>query len=122
MTPYIDPREQLVVEVFVRDLARSVAFYQALAFELLDEKAGFATLGWEGCRIFLDERPDAPRPGHPQANVRVMVADIHAAWQRAQALGAPILTELADRGYGLLDFTVLDPDGFGVRFGTRVES
>ena len=24
--------------------------------------------------------------------------------------------------YGLRDFTIADPDGFGVRFGTRIEA
>jgi hypothetical protein len=27
---------------------------------------------------------------------------------------------VADRDYGLRDFTVLDPDGFGLRFASRL--
>jgi hypothetical protein len=28
---------------------------------------------------------------------------------------------VADRDYGLRDFTIADPDGFGIRFATRIE-
>ena len=35
-------------------------------------------------------------------------------------MGAPVLAPIADREYGLRDFTILDPDGFGVRFGARL--
>jgi catechol 2,3-dioxygenase-like lactoylglutathione lyase family enzyme len=117
---YVDPTEQLVVEVFVRDIARSTAFYRALGFELLQDKGTFVALTWEGQRLFLDERPGQLPDGAPRANVRIMVADVDACWQRAQDTGAAVFAPLADRGYGLRDFTVLDPDGFGLRFGTRV--
>jgi catechol 2,3-dioxygenase-like lactoylglutathione lyase family enzyme len=116
---YVDPTEQLVVEVFVRDIARSTAFYRALGFKLLEDKGAFVALTWEGQQFYLDERPDQLPDGAPRANVRVMVADVDAYWQRAQALGLTVFAPLADRGYGLRDFTILDPDGFGLRFGTR---
>lgn len=31
-----------------------------------------------------------------------------------------VLAPISDRYYGLRDFTVADPDGFGIRFGTRI--
>jgi uncharacterized glyoxalase superfamily protein PhnB len=49
-----------------------------------------------------------------------MVADVDAYWQRASAMNAPILVPIDDREYGLRDFTILDPDGFGIRFGSRL--
>lgn len=120
---HVDPTQQLVAEVFTRDMARSKAFYIALGFELLGEKGTFVSLGWEGHEFYLDERPDLPTAGaHPQANVRIMVPDVDAYWRRAQALGAPVLAEIADREYGLRDSTILDPDGFGRRFGTRLRA
>ena len=119
MTPYVHPTEQLVVEIFVRDVARSKAFYRDLGFEVLSDRGSFVVLGWEGHRLFLDERRDLPpSPAQPRANVRVMVADVDRYWERARAMGAPVLAPIADREYGLRDFTILDPDGFGVRFGT----
>ncbi len=121
MAGYVDPTEQLVVEIFVRDIERSKAFYQRLGFELLADRGDFVVLAWEGHRLFLDERQDLPPPAsHLVGNVRVMVPDVDRRWAQARAVGAPVLVPIADRDYGLRDFTVVDPDGFGVRFGTRL--
>jgi catechol 2,3-dioxygenase-like lactoylglutathione lyase family enzyme len=119
-TPWVDPTEQLVVEVFVRDLERSLRFYQGLGFELYERHGRFAGLRWEGHRFFLHERPDLPSPGTPVANVRVMVPDVDACWRRYVAMGARVVAPIGDRDYGLRDFTIADPDGFGVRFATRL--
>lgn len=119
MTPYADPTKQLVVEVFDRDASRSKAFYERLGFEVVDDRGTFVVLAWEGCRLFLDERRDLPPPPEqPRANVRVMVPDVDGAWARARGMGARVVASIGDRGYGLRDFTIADPDGFGVRFGT----
>jgi catechol 2,3-dioxygenase-like lactoylglutathione lyase family enzyme len=119
MAPYVDPTEQLVVEIFVRDAARSKAFYERLGFHVLADQGGFVVLSWEGHWLFLDERRDlTPPPEHPAANVRVMVPDVDRHWSKAQALGARVVEPIGDRDYGLRDFTIADPDGFGVRFGT----
>ncbi len=121
MARYVEPTAQLVVEIFVRDMARARAFYEGLGFVAGEDKGTFVTLTWEGHELYLDERPDLPPPtGRPQANVRVMVPDVDRYWALVQALGAPILAPIADRDYGLRDFTVIDPDGFGVRFGIRL--
>ena len=121
MTRYVPSTEQLVVEVYARDLQRSMEFYQALGFETLSAGANFVVLVWEQHRFFLEPRPDLPAPlDHPQANVRLMVPDVDRYWLIAQQLGAPVIKPLADRDYGLRDFTIADPDGFGLRFGTRL--
>ena len=122
MARYVDPTEQLVVEIFVRDIERSKAFYRRLGFELLADRGHFVVLAWEGHRLFLDERRDLPPPPErARANVRVMVPDVDRCWEQARAIGAPVLAPIDDRDYGLRDFTVADPDGFGVRFGSRLE-
>src|SRR5262245_8794141 len=116
MSRYVDATEQLVTEIFVRDIRRSVAFHQ---------------VSWEGHRLFLDETsavravPGATLPPPsplPLANVRVMVPNVDEYWQRANRTGARIITPLADRYYGLRDFTIGDPDGFGVRFATTLQA
>jgi len=50
-----------------------------------------------------------------------MVPDVDAMWRRVRALRVPVATPIADRHYGQRDFTVRDPDGFGIRFATRIE-
>ncbi len=119
MTPYVPPTQQLVVEVYVRNLPRSKAFYLQLGFDLLSEKESFVTLVWEDHRLFLEERKDISTPAdYPQANVRIMVADVDERWRRVCAMKARVIKPIGDREYGLRDFTIADPDGFGLRFGS----
>ena len=123
MELYVDPTEQLVIEIFVRDIARSTAFYRRLGFELVRDDGDFVELAWEGHRLFLDERGEAmgPVPDTVQANVRVMVPDVDRYWEMAAEMGARVLSPIADKSYGLRDFAIADPDGFAVRFATRLE-
>jgi catechol 2,3-dioxygenase-like lactoylglutathione lyase family enzyme len=123
MTTYVPPVQQLVVEIFVRDAARAKGFYKQLGFAVSEDRGTFVVLTWEGHELFLDERSALTTPpSTPQANVRVMVADVDAYWARAQAIGAHVLAPIADRDYGLRDFTILDADGFGLRFGSRLNN
>jgi catechol 2,3-dioxygenase-like lactoylglutathione lyase family enzyme len=109
--------QQLVLEIFVRDARSSRAFYEALGFGVAEDRGTFVVLTWDGRELFLDQREGLPAPpSMPQANVRVMVADVDAYWRRAQAMAAQVLAPIGDRDYGLRDFTILDPDGVGVRF------
>ena len=57
-----------------------------------------------------------------QANVRVMVADVNVYWQRVPEIGASALASIGNREYGLRDITIPDPDGFGIRFESRLQS
>ena len=121
MLAYVDPTEQLVAEIFVRDIKRSKDFYCRLGFELLRDDDTFVVLGWEDHQLFLDQHTDVPTaPVFPQANIRVMVPNVDDYWKLAEEIGAPVLNPIGDRRYGLRDFTILDPDGFGVRFGSRL--
>src|SRR5262247_1815342 len=127
MSRYVDPTEQLVTEIVVRDIRRSIDFYRRLGFELLRDGGDFVELTWENHRLFLAElsafrdNPDSTfvtPPPFPVANVRVMVPNVDECWKLANEIGARIIIPVADRYYGLRDFTIADPDGFGVRFGS----
>jgi len=119
LVTYVPAVEQLVVEIFVRNARRSITFYEQLGFDLAEDRGTFVVLTWERHELFLDQRPDLPdAPVFPRANVRVMVADVDEFWRRAQALGAEVLAPIGDRDYGLRDFTIMDPDGFGLRFAS----
>jgi catechol 2,3-dioxygenase-like lactoylglutathione lyase family enzyme len=125
---YVDPTQQLVTEIVVRDMKRSTEFYRRLGFELLRDGGDFVELTWEDHRLFLAElsafrdvdRPELPeRAAFPVANVRVMVEDVDRCWKLAQTIGARVVVPIGDRYYGLRDFTIADPDGFGVRFASE---
>ena len=131
MSGYVHPTEQLVTEIVVTDIRRSAAFYLALGFELLRDGGDFMELTWEDHRLFLAELSAfrdvngvaAPaRPALPIANVRVMVPNVDDYWKLANEIGAPVIVPIADRYYGLRDFTIADPDGFGVRFASLLQS
>lgn len=127
MTSYVESTEQLVTEVLVSAIARSTQFYRRLGFELLRDGGDFVELTWEDHRFFLAELSAfrdargvelAAPPAFPSANVRIMVPDVDEHWKRANELGARIVIPLADRYYALRDFTIADPDGFGIRFAS----
>lgn len=122
MNRYVDPTEQLVTEIFVRDIGVSTAFYRRLGFEVTRDDGDFVELAWEGHLLFLDERPDmGPVPETVQANVRVMVPDVDRFWELAAEMEARVLAPIEDKAYGLRDFVIADPDGFAVRFASRLE-
>ena len=52
--------EQLVVEITVSNLDRSLALYTALGFALERREGDFAALRWGERRLFLDQRSDLP--------------------------------------------------------------
>ena len=131
MNRYVDPTEQLVTEILVRDIRRSKEFYLRFGFALLRDGGDFVELTWEDHRLFLAEASafdgvnnvEAPAPRQfPPANVRVMVAKVDDYWQLAAEFGARVIVPIGDRYYGLRDFTIADPDGFGVRFATVLSS
>ena len=129
MSRYVDPTEQLVSEFLVSDIRRSTEFYRRLGFQLVRDGGDFVELVWDDHRLFLAEpsafhdvvRADWPvRPTLPLANVRVMVPNVNDYWTLANEIGAQIILPIADRYYGLRDFIIADPDGFGVRFASRL--
>ena len=131
MSRYVDPTEQLVTEIMVSDIKRSTEFYRRLGFALLRDGGGFVELTWEEHQLFLDERSAGPEGDQaamaapqqfPPANIRVMVPNVDDYWRLAQDLGARIVVPIADRSYGLRDFTIADPDGFGVRFASILKA
>ena len=116
MNSLSDLGDQLVVEVFVSDLDRSLAVYTALGFTLERRDGHFAALRRDGMEFFLDQRAELPPIDASRANVRILTADVDGIWERVGQLGLRVEQPIADRYYGLRDFTVLDPDGFGLRF------
>ena len=130
MNRYVDSTEQLVTEIVVRDIGGSAAFYCRLGFVLLRDGGDFVELAWEDHRLFLAEvsafqgvdRVELSEPTRfPPANIRVMVPKVDEYWQLALESGARIVVPIGDRYYGLRDFTIADPDGFGIRFATNLQ-
>lgn len=121
--PAKERQEQLVIELAVCNLERSLLLYAALGFRLERRDRGFAALSFDERRLFLDEQEDlAPVQGRSRANVRIIVPDVDAVWERVQALGLAVEQPLGDRYYGLRDFTIRDLDGHGLRFASPLHT
>lgn len=119
MKEYVDPGEQLVVVIYVRDLKKSREFLEGFGFTVVRDEKIFMELRWETSLLFLEEREDGPPPGsQPVGNIRVMVPNVDDYWALAQRLGARIVNPIADRSYGLRDFVIIGPDGLNLRFAT----
>jgi catechol 2,3-dioxygenase-like lactoylglutathione lyase family enzyme len=126
---YVDSTEQLVTEIVVRDIQLSTKFYRELGFEVLRDAGDFVELTWEDHQLYLaelsayheidnddEELPEPPK--FPLANIRIMVPNVDDYWKLVKERGVQIVIPIADRYYGLRDFIISDPDGFGVRFAT----
>jgi uncharacterized glyoxalase superfamily protein PhnB len=96
---------------------------------VLCDDGDFVELTWEDHQLYIAElsayheidRDDIELPKPPKfpvANIRIMVPNVDDYWNLVKEMGAQIVIPIADRYYGLRDFIVSDPDGFGVRFAT----
>jgi catechol 2,3-dioxygenase-like lactoylglutathione lyase family enzyme len=118
---YVESDEQLVVEVYVRDVKQSATFYEKLGFKIRRKEPGFVELGWESSRLFLEQIPGQPAPPKTLvANIRIMVPDVDRYWTLCSRMKLPVVKPIADRDYGLRDFTAISPDGVGLRFASRL--
>jgi hypothetical protein len=118
---YVGSDEQLVVEVYVRDVKRSATFYEMLGFKIRRKEPGFVELGWESSRLFLEQIPGQPASPKPLvANIRIMVPDVDRYWTLCSEMKLPVVKPIADRDYGLRDFTVISTDCVGLRFASRL--
>lgn len=119
---YVPAREQLIVELYVRDVKQSSAFYEKLGFDIVRSEPTFVELGWDDSRLYLEQIPGLEAPPRTiVANVRIMVSDVDHYWTMCQELKLPVKRAIGDRYYGLRDFTVIAPDGIGLRFASKLE-
>jgi lactoylglutathione lyase len=117
----------VIVELFVRDVARSRAFYEALGFKATNEWRKGAWMEREGVaiRLELDDHvtdgphyftPDIGR--HPRGTgveIVVQVSDVDAVYAAARAAGLSVIKDLQDRPWNCRDFRLADPDGYFLR-------
>lgn len=118
---YVEAPEQLIVEIYVRDVKRSTAFFEQLGFAVVRSEPTFVELGWDDSRLYLEQLPGQPNPPATiVANIRIMVSDVDRYWKLCQEMKLPVKRAIGDRYYGLRDFTVAAPDGIGLRFASKL--
>ena len=110
--------DQLIFELYVRDLDASIAFFEQFGFRI-DARRGHSRVIPGTGQMFLEQTERAPDiAGQVIGNIRVLVPDVDRYWELAQRLGVPVILPIEDRYYGLRDFTIACPDGIGLRFAT----
>jgi len=131
-------RAQLVPELLVTDLSRSLAFWVDLCgFKIAyrREAEGFVYLDLDGAQFMLEEvRGDdywitgsLDAPLGRGINFEINVASIEPQLQRLAAAEWPLYREPQERWYrsnatelGVRQFLVQDPDGYLLRFSARI--
>ena len=114
-------------EFFVRDVAASVRFYvESLGFVVLRQETDFAAVALGESHVLLAAEQHtssellAAGPRGVGLNVRIMVDDVDAVYERCTKGGVPIVRGIVSQYYGLRDFIMADPDGFMIRFASAL--
>ena len=121
------------VELFVSDVDRSVAFYEALGFTVRRRWEDWVSMERDGARLVLQGDRHAVAGGHyftPEigrfprgtgVEIVVEVEDVDAVHDRAGQLDGAVVKAIQDRPWGARDFRVADPDGYFIRFTSPLE-
>lgn len=113
---------QGVVELIVPELDNTLTFYRSLGFAVERWTTDFVALAGYGCRLFLARDPAVAVPPVRGCNLRIIVNDVDDVYRRVVGAGIAAAREPANRGYGLRDFSVIDPNGFGLRFAQLLDA
>lgn len=114
------PLTRLIPMLPVRDLARSLAFYEKLGFTVQDrwDEQGWAMLRNGDCQLMLDRSINHP-PDAPRTSVVYLYPDDITGYHhdvRERGLAVPALEVTF---YGMMEFRLEDPDGNRLWIGQR---
>jgi catechol 2,3-dioxygenase-like lactoylglutathione lyase family enzyme len=130
---------RLIPELDVADLDRSLAFYVGtIGFSVIYERPEerFVYLDFQGAQLMLEEAAGPGRrvltaPLEPPfgrgMNLQIMVDDVDALHERVGEAGLALILPMEERWYrrreaelGLRQFWLADPDGYVLRFASRL--
>jgi catechol 2,3-dioxygenase-like lactoylglutathione lyase family enzyme len=104
----------------VKDMPTALAFYRdKLGFTVSfswDEPARYVCLCLGDAAIHLNSYVPPAGPSH----VCIFCKGIDAFYAQLVARGVTIVEPIADRPYGMRDFTISDPDGHRLDFGQGI--
>ncbi len=130
MKSHDEPLVKVAPEFFVRDVEAAVRFYvEKLGFVVLRQEPVFSVVALRDAHVLLaheniaaDREQLATNVRGAGVNVRIMVDEVDAVYERAKANGVRIVHDIADRYYGLRDFILTDEDGFMLRFAQAISN
>src|SRR5688572_9546296 len=110
-----------VAKSMTRDLAGTADYYsQHLGFEIVNMYADYLIIRRGDVSLHFGLAPDTD-PKTNQCSTYVYVRGVDTLYEQCKAEG--ILRQnawLADRPYGVRDFSLIDPDGNLLTFGERI--
>ena len=131
--------KKLIPELKVSNFKKSLLFYTKLAeftilYDRLEEE--FAMLSKEGSQIMIESLTSTSRnfevgpltyPFGRGINLQIQVSDVNALYENFKKNNYPIFLEIEEKWYrkklgklGNRQFLVQDPDGYLLRFFTRI--
>jgi predicted enzyme related to lactoylglutathione lyase len=110
----------------VRDLPVSTRFYtEVLGFQRDQMEApGWSFVSKDAFKLMLGECADevpATEVGNHAWFARVMVDGLDEYYKEVSSRGANVISQPADRAYGLREFVIRTPDGHRLMFAERLE-
>lgn len=119
MTPTLTPI------LHVPDVAASVAWYEALGFEVLDvdphdAEAKWAHLAYGAGRVMFRAAPEPGAPGRADVDLYIRIPAVDAL-RDALPETVEVVSGPRNMAYGMRELTVRDPDGFAVTFGEALD-
>ncbi|HEY3643814.1 MAG TPA: VOC family protein [Gammaproteobacteria bacterium] len=115
-------RFQKVMPVLVvKDVARAVAFYGQLGFQVTKQMEGWATLAHGEVEIMFSLPNDFMRHDQPLLTgaLYFKVDDVAPLWEKMKD-AAKLSYALQDFGYGTKEFAIFDPDGYLIQFAQEI--
>jgi len=117
----------IVVELFVSDVERSLAFYRSLGFEIAKRYDDWILMRRGDIKLTLQGDAHAVEGPHyftphiqrtPRGTgveISIQVSDVDAEYIRAKTAGLNIVKAIQDRPWKARDFRLADPDGYFLR-------
>jgi uncharacterized glyoxalase superfamily protein PhnB len=112
------------VLIYVADVARSVAYYQSLGFDIKRNEVGLGVVAIGEFEIHIHDQFEKDRPGYRNSPsivgsptlymyIRVQGIDQYFDEIKARAL---TFTNPTDMAWGNREFSITDPDGYNIVF------
>ena len=107
--------------IHVPDVAATVAWYEALGFELIDAndeggEVDWAMVAWGEDAVMFNSGGRPANGDRREVDLYVTVENVDSLHQRLKD-HVEVVQEPNDTFYGMREFTVRDPNGFWVTFG-----
>lgn len=106
------------------DVLKTAEYYRdVLGFKIDDAFSGREwTMLWaDQCQIYLSLNPSVAATAHGQ-QIAICAPGIDDIYEKHKANGANIVSEIEDKPWGLREYTVEDPNGYHLRFGSHIET